>query len=474
MALTCVFVLFGGGLANAGAPIKIGLGKQLLIDNLLIGSFSNLKRVAHRPVIHQDNPIITGTEPWERWLVGVNGKCVMYDAESREFKMWYGAYSDAPTKPAGQGYRVCYAISNDGIHWTRPSLGQVEFGGTRKNNIISWGENWMRRPKIMKDQHETDPERLYKMTYVDVIGGKPAIAKAFSRDGIRWHLNADDKPWFTNAYNANLLGWDERIQRYVLFRRVIDLQHAIGRSLSRDFSDWSEPEVVLAPGPGELDKNFQGLAAFFYEDVCFGFLSVRDQPRKFYNSELVVSRDGAKWQRFSPGELFLQHGESGSWDSEAVTAVAPVVFGDWIWIYYTGTNYPHSGASLGPVQNGWIKNGLRIQSAIGLANLRLDGFVSLDANDQAGTLTTKTIEAAGELRINANVRGEMRIGILDGSGKPLHGFSEKDCEPIRTDHLRHKVQWAGKSSREALGGGRPIRLRFNMRSASLYAFSFDK
>ncbi|MGH7959309.1 MAG: hypothetical protein ACREH8_20195, partial [Opitutaceae bacterium] len=91
--------------------------------------------MAHQPVIHPDNPILTGTEPWERWLIGVNGKCVMYDTESQEFKMWYGAYSDDPTKPAGQGYRVCYAVSKDGIQWTRPALQQVEFGGSRKNNI---------------------------------------------------------------------------------------------------------------------------------------------------------------------------------------------------------------------------------------------------------------------------------------------------------------------------------------------------
>ncbi|MGH8016937.1 MAG: hypothetical protein ACREIA_01390 [Opitutaceae bacterium] len=232
-------LLLSGGSANAATPIQAGQTRQLLIDNFLVGSFRNLKRVAHQPVIHPGNPILTGTEPWERWLIGVNGKCVMYDTESQEFKMWYGAYSDDPAKPAGQGYRVCYAVSKDGIHWTRPALQQVEFGGSRKNNIINSGENWMRRPNIMKDRHETDPARRYKMTYVDVIGGKPAIAKAFSQDGINWRLNADEKPWFTNAYNANLLGWDERIQRYVLFRRVIDVQHSIGRSVSKDFSDWS-------------------------------------------------------------------------------------------------------------------------------------------------------------------------------------------------------------------------------------------
>ena len=31
---------------------------------------------------------------------------------------------------------VCYAESKDGVHWTRPELGLVEFEGSKKNNII--------------------------------------------------------------------------------------------------------------------------------------------------------------------------------------------------------------------------------------------------------------------------------------------------------------------------------------------------
>ena len=31
----------------------------------------------------------------------------------------------------------CRAVSKDGIHWEKPNLGQVEFGGSIENNIIS-------------------------------------------------------------------------------------------------------------------------------------------------------------------------------------------------------------------------------------------------------------------------------------------------------------------------------------------------
>ena len=51
------------------------------------------------------------------------------------FRMWYyGKYYTAPSKPT-QG-PICYAESDDGIHWTRPNLGQVEIKGSRNNNAV--------------------------------------------------------------------------------------------------------------------------------------------------------------------------------------------------------------------------------------------------------------------------------------------------------------------------------------------------
>src|SRR5438132_8838911 len=36
--------------------------------------------------------------------------------------------------------KVCYAVSKDGIHWTRVPLGQVEWEGSRANNILQRSE----------------------------------------------------------------------------------------------------------------------------------------------------------------------------------------------------------------------------------------------------------------------------------------------------------------------------------------------
>ncbi|MGH8018169.1 MAG: hypothetical protein ACREIA_07735 [Opitutaceae bacterium] len=229
------------------------------------------------------------------------------------------------------------------------------------------------------------------------------------------------------------------------------------------------------PGPAEAAKAFKGNAAFLYEGLYLGFLWVFERPEKKADqkadAELVFSRDGIRWQRLFPGDYFLPRGAAGTWDCEGVLPVAPVVHDDRIWIYYSGWNHPYSGKSLGPVQNGWIENGQRKQGAIGLATLRLDGFVSFDAGEEGGTLTTKDLKPSGSLVVNADVRGELRVELLDAEGKVMRGYSAAECQPIRSDGLRHVVQWEGGAGFEFLSG-RLVRLGFQLRDASLYAFSF--
>lgn len=110
------------------------------------------------------------------------------------------------------------------------------------------------------------------------------------------------------------------------------------------------------------------------------------------------------------------------------------------------------------VQQGWIEGGQRMQRAIGLATLRLDGFVSLSATGCPGTLTTKTLRLpGGSLFVNADVRGELRAELLDSEGRVLAGYSAEDCVPIRTDGIRQMIRWDRAFRLDSLRG-RAVRL----------------
>jgi hypothetical protein len=140
-----------------------------------------------------------------------------------------------------------------------------------------------------------------------------------------------------------------------------------------------------------------------------------------------------------------------------VTQSQAVRFGDEVRLYYAGMNYAH----------GMSKQG----GGIGLASWQLDRFVSRDAADEAGTLTTIPLAFGGDrLEVNADVgaAGVLTVEPLDINGRPLPGFGPS--EPVRGDSLRHAVSWRG--GRITALRGRPLRLRFRLQRSSLFAFAF--
>jgi len=121
---------------------------------------------------------------------------------------------------------------------------------------------------------------------------------------------------------------------------------------------------------------------------------------------------------------------------------------------------------------GWTVKQGDIPSGIGLATMRLDGFVSLDAGPSGGRLLTRPLMFTGEqLEINANVRGQVTVSVMDEDCQPIPGFDHKDCRPILGDSVRHSVSWKAGSDVSSLQS-RTVRLEFILTRAELYAFRF--
>lgn len=502
--------------------LDIGSTKQLFIDDSVVAASTNVQRQPHRPVRHGP-PVLKADRPWETDGGGVYmyGGSVLFDSEERVFKMWYrtsGPISRDRGAMSGEdpgGYRACYAVSEDGLEWHKPDLGASEFRGDTRNNLLppsADGMQFIRRPNLVKDYDDPDPARRYKMVYMDYVDGAWGLSKAYSPDGIRWAMNVGTPHRFEPgiAPNGILFGWDPRLERFAHYHRKgarlrVDVdgrttrrKAAVMRTESRDFETWDGTTEALTREPGDplnwspshgidlagvlyTDDLYVGFVDTVYshmvEDVDPSMWRIHGSEFAEYRTELVVSRDGRSWRRATPFFEFMRPGMYDAWDCDHVALHKPMVKDDVVYIYYSGGSVANNANDPDHPQFDWGR-----REAIGVASMRLDGFVSLDGYGPDSSVTTKPIRFTGDrLEVNARApveaaagtrpHGRFAVEVLDENSVPLPGYSRHDCDVFTGDDVRLTVTWSGSSY---LGGleGLPVRLRFHLENAALYAFRF--
>jgi hypothetical protein len=103
--------------------------------------------------------------------------------------------------------------------------------------------------------------------------------------------------------------------------------------------------------------------------------------------------------------------------------------------------------------------------------LRRDGFASLDAGREPGTLTTRPVTFHGQhLFVNVDAdQGYFKAALLDEEGKAIQPFTLENCTALTADKTLCAVRWKGSDDLSTLRG-RPVRFRFLLQDASLYSF----
>jgi hypothetical protein len=64
------------------------------------------------------------------------------------------------------------------------------------------------------------------------------------------------------------------------------------------------------------------------------------------------------------------------------------------------------------------------------------------------------------------------VEIQDAAGQPIEGYQLDDCPAIFGDRLAKVVRWKSRGGDVRSLAGQPIRLRFVLKDADLYAFQF--
>jgi len=106
--------------------------------------------------------------------------------------------------------------------------------------------------------------------------------------------------------------------------------------------------------------------------------------------------------------------------------------------------------------------------------LRTDGFASVSARWAGGEMLTKPLTFAGnrlELNYRTGAPGFVRVEIRDAAGTPVPGCTLDDCPEIIGDEIARTVVWKQGADVSRLAG-RPVRLKFVMKDADLFALRF--
>jgi len=449
----------------AAAPLDAGDRLQLFLDDRAIESQRDVRFVLHSP--RPAEIVIQRDRPWE--------DSTMYDPvvikDGDRYRMWYRANFNSPP------YYTGYAESEDGIRWTKPSLGLVEYGGSKDNNIVWAGDHGKQDGQptvwcVFKDENPKAPmEERYKATGLAAGNGLQGLV---SPDGIHWRLLQTEKvvpavgPFDTHSISM----WDAARGKYVVYtREFVDGVRQIRRTESDDFRRFPVPALIkfLDEPARPMEHLYKNAATAYYRrpDVILmfpkRFLPDRKLDAKWPHPGLsdvvfMFSYDGVHFDR-RYGEAFIRPGlDPSNWHERAIEVgpgLVPTGPGE-MSLYY---------------MEHYRTDAVHIRRGV----LRIDGLVSVQAGAGGGEFVTRVLTFAGNrlaMNFSTSAAGSVRVELQTADGTPLEGFSLADCPEIFGDAIERVVAWKAGCDLTSLAG-KPVRVRVALQDADLYSFRFE-
>jgi len=429
-------------------PLVFGTRKHVFIDDAIFQRKTNVKITMNQP--HGKQPIgkdfTIRKSSWRPSVFDVDGKVFM-------------AMPEGYSSEQGKTFLV---TSEDGLNFTMQGLILPE--------TPMYGS-------FFKDLNPAvPPEERYK---VNAFVSTRGMYFYTSPDGINWRRNETIQLPLRSGGEGECF-WDDQRGRYASYIKRDSSFHnrecpraggrvGVGfwtqeilkpwpfhRMATPYFEGYPFPSVT-GEGPVSFGVTDAGEAyrirAIKYPwapDVYLAFVwrysSDNDEVRHI---DLGISRNGEDWSFFG-SNWYIPLGEQ----EEELTLYGLIRRANEIWQYVD-----EGGAHGGDAQRIYYRY-----------RQRLDGFVSLDAGAPVGEVTTLPLIFKGNrLSLNIKADGWAKVALTDTDGRILPGFDFDDCDVIKGDFIDKAVNWkSGKQVTEQQG--RPVRLKFRMQKAKLYAF----
>jgi hypothetical protein len=404
--------------------------------------------------------------------------------------------------------RHCCLESTDGVNWTRPKVGLVEYGGSKENNLIPSGP----KGRIFIDPHGSAEERfksasngdmpteefeklrqkpewrdrpVSKMAQEDDPGRVDCVFGYVSPDGYTW-TKLEEPLTIEESDGDQTVYWDAKLNKYVMYLRAYsvgaraegypvdhDRRHkflprrVIARSESADFRRFPLSETIIET------SNEMGPSDTYYLNARTTVPGAPDFhlmfPTRYILAEdntaldLYTSFDGKVWH-IAPGCPLMRTADFGQWDGGCLFFLPQLIeqaSGDWVLLYRANV-FPHK-----------YPRGKQLED-YGTAVWPKGRLMAIEATEKGGFTTPAILAPGQKLRINALTSrvGEIRVEAAGLDGKPIPGHSFANSNPIMGDQFRAPITW---KETDALGveASKPVVLRFLVNKAKIYGLDFE-
>ncbi|MDP6439656.1 MAG: hypothetical protein QGH74_08485 [Candidatus Brocadiia bacterium] len=380
------------------------------------------------------------------------------DPDTRQFGLWYMAHRDG---------RIRLAVSDDARRWSRrgfamadPECGYDNLGFETAGKRL---DPWFGDAGLVGFgyRHRGPAPGLYALKCSDgahVEAKTPGIIAGAGDRSSLFYDQATDEYWLISRRGA--LGLPGAPSGTYVRPRRANLWK------SSDFVNWRDCGIILSFDDCDApDVQIYGMQPFRWGGGFLAFVEIYHEQIERLDTQLAYSADGLSWRRTDDRAAVLPTGGEGAWDSHwtVPTFNSPIPCGDRVLVPYVGAGTKHGSKD-------------RHRRGIGLASIRADGWVSLEAGRAEGWLVTKPLPSVKpmNLEVNADLHsGYLAVEVfsaLPGCDlEPLPGYESERSRIEHRDESRHRINWGDQTAVTPVAGGRCL-LRMTLYQGSLFSY----
>jgi len=471
-------------------------------DEVSIPHVQNLRVEMRSPKKHPANPVLRRGAPGSPDAKGVQ----FYGSILREgdkFRLWYVAFDDdKKNKVASERWRAAYAESSDGVNWTKPDLGLVEYAGNKHNNLILTDPAPLGvvNVKVLRDDEDPDPAKRYKISshvYFRNTRRLGTLAPFVSADGLNWRMEREVEtvkaelqikdvvlPPIHFEPSGGLYKWQGMF--YASGQNSMNAAQPYHGRVARvyrsaDFKTWSQTSSVslvrdaqhtlLGAGRSrEGEQTHEGISVWNRGNMLLGIFGIWHGAKEWKDVTidlgLALSNDGIRFRQPVHEWTFLKRGDDGEWDQGGlIQGQGFENIGEQTLVYYGAWDPRH-----------WEEEPDR--GGVGIAMLPRDRFGDLIVEEagkgtgdyQLPEITSEFVTAAIPMRgreglfyVNADGLGDeagLKVELLDSLEKGLPGYSCADAAIVKTSGFQTPVLWSTPESKGKLPDQVCLRVTF--------------